>query len=68
MLVLWRADTDTVQRQIRETRALRSRPVGVNLNLVSLVDLPPSYITEAIRAGAPQFGFTPDPIVTWLRG
>src|SRR5713226_9878985 len=33
MLVLWRADTDTIRRQIRETRALTSRPFGVNLNL-----------------------------------
>jgi NAD(P)H-dependent flavin oxidoreductase YrpB (nitropropane dioxygenase family) len=33
MLVLWRADIETVQRQIRETRALTSRPFGVNLNL-----------------------------------
>jgi nitronate monooxygenase len=33
MLVLWRADIDTVRRQIREVRALTSRPFGVNLNL-----------------------------------
>jgi NAD(P)H-dependent flavin oxidoreductase YrpB (nitropropane dioxygenase family) len=33
MLVPWRADMDTVRRQIRETRALTSRPFGVNLNL-----------------------------------
>ena len=33
MLVLWRADTDTIRRQIQETRALTSRPFGVNLNL-----------------------------------
>jgi NAD(P)H-dependent flavin oxidoreductase YrpB (nitropropane dioxygenase family) len=33
MLGLWRADLDTVRRQIRETRALTSRPFGVNLNL-----------------------------------
>ncbi len=33
MLVLWRADYDTIRRQIRETRALTSRPFGVNLNL-----------------------------------
>src|SRR5258706_8381940 len=33
MLVLWRADNDTIRRQIRETRALTSRPFGVNLNL-----------------------------------
>jgi NAD(P)H-dependent flavin oxidoreductase YrpB (nitropropane dioxygenase family) len=32
-LVLWRADTDTIRRQIRETRALTSRPFAVNLNL-----------------------------------
>src|SRR6266699_544135 len=33
MLVLWRADAETMRRQIRETRALTSRPFGVNLNL-----------------------------------
>jgi NAD(P)H-dependent flavin oxidoreductase YrpB (nitropropane dioxygenase family) len=33
MLVPWRADVDMVRRQIRETRALTSRPFGVNLNL-----------------------------------
>ena len=33
MLVLWRADIDMVRRQIREMRALTSRPFGVNLNL-----------------------------------
>jgi NAD(P)H-dependent flavin oxidoreductase YrpB (nitropropane dioxygenase family) len=33
MLVPWRADLDTVRRQIRETRSLTSRPFGVNLNL-----------------------------------
>src|SRR5258708_16538054 len=33
MLVLWRADNDTMRRQIREMRALTSRPFGVNLNL-----------------------------------
>lgn len=33
MLVLWRADLDTVRRQIRETRAVTSKPFGVNLNL-----------------------------------
>jgi len=33
MLVPWRADMDTVRRQIRETRSLTSRPFGVNLNL-----------------------------------
>src|SRR6266478_229452 len=33
MLVLWRADADTMRRQIREMRALTSRPSGVNLNL-----------------------------------
>jgi nitronate monooxygenase len=33
MLVLWGADLDNVRRQIRETRALTSRPFGVNLNL-----------------------------------
>ena len=29
--------------------------------------LAPSYITEAIRAGAPKFGFRPDPALTPLR-
>jgi NAD(P)H-dependent flavin oxidoreductase YrpB (nitropropane dioxygenase family) len=33
MLSPWRADIDTVRRQIRETRALTSRPFGVNLNV-----------------------------------
>jgi len=33
MLVPWRADIDTVRREIREMRALTSRPFGVNLNL-----------------------------------
>src|SRR5579863_932138 len=33
MLVPWRADLATVRQQIRETRALTSRPFGVNLNL-----------------------------------
>jgi NAD(P)H-dependent flavin oxidoreductase YrpB (nitropropane dioxygenase family) len=33
MLVLWRADADTMRRQIREIRALTSRPFGVNLVL-----------------------------------
>src|SRR5712671_5144485 len=33
MLVPWRADLDTVRRQIRETRELTRRPFGVNLNL-----------------------------------
>lgn len=30
--------------------------------------LAPSYIADAIRAGAPKFGFTPDSSVTPLRG
>src|SRR5215467_16101429 len=33
MLVPWRADLATVRQQIRETRALTSKPFGVNLNL-----------------------------------
>src|SRR4051794_39916948 len=33
MLVLWRADAETIRRQVRETRALTSRPFAVNLNL-----------------------------------
>lgn len=33
MLVPWRADLATLRRQIRETRALTSKPFGVNLNL-----------------------------------
>ena len=33
MLSPWRAQIDAVRRQIRETRALTSRPFGVNLNL-----------------------------------
>ncbi len=33
ILALWRADIETMRRQIRETRALTSRPFAVNLNL-----------------------------------
>lgn len=33
MLVLWRADADTMRRQIRELRTLTSHPFGVNLVL-----------------------------------
>src|ERR1700685_3470752 len=33
MLVLWRADLAGVRQQIRQTRALTSKPFGVNLNL-----------------------------------
>jgi NAD(P)H-dependent flavin oxidoreductase YrpB (nitropropane dioxygenase family) len=33
MLVLWRADLETVRGHIRETRSLTRRPFGVNLNL-----------------------------------
>lgn len=33
MLVPWRAEIETVRQQIREMRALTSRPFGVNLNL-----------------------------------
>jgi NAD(P)H-dependent flavin oxidoreductase YrpB (nitropropane dioxygenase family) len=33
MLVLWYADAETMRKQIRETRALTSKPFGVNLNL-----------------------------------
>jgi len=33
MLALWRADADTMRRQIRETRALTARPFAVNLNM-----------------------------------
>ena len=33
MLVLWRADAETMRRQISEVRALTSRPFGVNLVL-----------------------------------
>jgi len=33
MLVPWRAPSEIVRMQIRETRALTSRPFGVNLNL-----------------------------------
>jgi hypothetical protein len=29
-------------------------------------DLAPSYIADAIRAGAPQFGFKPDPRLATL--
>src|SRR4029078_10724801 len=33
VLPLWRADAETMRRQIRETRALTSRPFAVNLTL-----------------------------------
>jgi nitronate monooxygenase len=33
MLALWRANGETMRRQIKEVRALTSRPFGVNLNL-----------------------------------
>jgi NAD(P)H-dependent flavin oxidoreductase YrpB (nitropropane dioxygenase family) len=33
MLALWRFDAETMREQIRETRALTSKPFGVNLNL-----------------------------------
>lgn len=33
MLVLWRANEEAMRRQIKEVRALTSRPFGVNLNL-----------------------------------
>src|ERR1700757_1212071 len=33
MLALWRFDAETMRKQIRETRALTSKPFGVNLNL-----------------------------------
>jgi NAD(P)H-dependent flavin oxidoreductase YrpB (nitropropane dioxygenase family) len=33
MLHLWRADLDAIRRDIRETRALTSRPFAANLNL-----------------------------------
>jgi NAD(P)H-dependent flavin oxidoreductase YrpB (nitropropane dioxygenase family) len=33
MLAPWRAEIDAVRQQIRETRALTSRPFGINLNL-----------------------------------
>jgi nitronate monooxygenase len=33
MLVLWRAELESMRRQIRETRTLTQRPFGVNLNL-----------------------------------
>jgi hypothetical protein len=33
MLPLWYADAETMRKQIREIRALTSKPFGVNLNL-----------------------------------
>src|SRR5437868_4791371 len=33
MLVLWRANEEAMRRQIKEVRALTSRPFGINLNL-----------------------------------
>src|SRR3984893_3693114 len=54
MLVPWRADIDTVRRQIRETRALTSRPFGVNLNL----EFPQEErLATCLEAGVPVISF-----------
>jgi NAD(P)H-dependent flavin oxidoreductase YrpB (nitropropane dioxygenase family) len=54
MLVLWRSDLDDVRRQIRETRALTSKPFGVNLNL----EFPPQERLEVcLEEGVPVISF-----------
>jgi NAD(P)H-dependent flavin oxidoreductase YrpB (nitropropane dioxygenase family) len=63
MLVLWRADADTIRRQVRETRALTSRPFGVNLNL----DFPQEdRLTVCLEERVPIISFfwrDPSPLV-----
>jgi NAD(P)H-dependent flavin oxidoreductase YrpB (nitropropane dioxygenase family) len=54
MLSPWRADIDTVRRQIRETRALTSRPFGVNLNLEFAQE---ERLAACLDAGVPVISF-----------
>src|SRR4051812_39170830 len=54
MLAPWRADITTVRRQIRETRALTSRPFGVNL----VLDFPQEErLTACLDEGVPIISF-----------
>jgi hypothetical protein len=59
MLVLWRADADTMRRQIRETRALTSRPFGVNLNLDFSQEERLAVCLEDTFRSSPSSGETP---------
>jgi NAD(P)H-dependent flavin oxidoreductase YrpB (nitropropane dioxygenase family) len=54
MLVPWRAKPDTVRQQIRETRALTSRPFGVNL----VIEFPQEERLEVcLEEGVPVISF-----------
>ncbi|WP_371259258.1 nitronate monooxygenase [Bradyrhizobium sp. WSM1743] len=54
MLAPWRADIDTVRQQIRETRALTSRPFGVNL----VLDFPQEeHLRACLDEGVPVISF-----------
>ncbi len=54
MLAPWRADIHTVRRQIRETRALTSRPFGVNL----VLDFPQEErLAACLDEGVPVISF-----------
>ena len=49
-LALWRADIETLRRQVRETRALTSKPFAVNLNL----EFPKKSVsTPCLQEGVP---------------
>ena len=53
-LALWSADIETLRRQIRETRALTSKPFAVNLNL----EFPQEERLEAcLQEGVPIISF-----------
>src|SRR3954463_6225080 len=64
MLVLWRADAETMRRQIRETRALTSRPFAVNL----VLEFPQEErLAVCLDEGVPIISFfwrDPGPLVT----
>jgi NAD(P)H-dependent flavin oxidoreductase YrpB (nitropropane dioxygenase family) len=63
MLVPWRADLDTVRRQIQETRGLTRRPFGVNLNLEFPQD---ERLAVCLEEGVPVISFfwrDPSPLV-----
>jgi NAD(P)H-dependent flavin oxidoreductase YrpB (nitropropane dioxygenase family) len=54
MLVPWRAELETVRRQIRETRALTPRPFGVNL----VLDFPQEErLAVCLDEGVPVISF-----------
>jgi NAD(P)H-dependent flavin oxidoreductase YrpB (nitropropane dioxygenase family) len=53
-LALWAADIDTLRKQVRETRALTSKPFAVNLNL----DFPQEERLDAcLQEGVPIVSF-----------